>query len=433
VKIAVPVKLLPSPDVARALREELHGCNDGANYVSAVAFETGTMREYALRKLVYAELRDRGIKSAAAQQLIKKVVDAYTTLRANIRAGNLGEKGSKRRGKATSKPIVFRLEAAQPYDHRSMGWDIDAQTVAITTMSGRLTGIPFECASEQLKTLAQYREGEADLLFRGGGWYLHATCDVPEPERYEPDGFIGVDLGIVNLATTSSGYLASGRELNRYRKRQLNLRRKLQKKGTKSAKRLLRKRRRKESRRAKDINHCISKTIVTEAERTGRGISLEELRGIRDRVRLRKPQRVALCSWAFAQLGGFIVYKARRVGVPLVFVDPAYSSSECADCGYLYRLNRVSQGRFICRGCGVVAHADRNASRVLARRGEDVWNAGRESHVPTTSPQREVAKTRKPTSQPVRRYPHARRRQPREADETIALRVVLAKGGGACR
>jgi putative transposase len=168
---------------------------------------------------------------------------------------------------------------------------------------------------------------------------------------------------------------------------------------SKSAKRLLKKIRRKESRRTKDLNHRISKTIVTEAERTGRGISLEELKGIRERVRLRKPGgylprarsaqwgRVALHTWAFAQLGDFIVYKARRAGVPLVFVDPAYSSQECAQCGHTDRLNRITQARFTCRGCGVVAHADRNSSHVLARRGQAVWNAGRKSHVPATRPQ----------------------------------------------
>ena len=125
---------------------------------------------------------------------------------------------------------------------------------------------------------------------------------------------------------------------------------------------------------------------MTEAERTGRGICLEELKGIRERVRLRKPQRVALHSWAFAQLGDFIVYKARRTGVPLVFVNPAHSSKECAECGHVDRLNRISQAKFACRSCGVVAHADRNASRVLARRGEDAWTAGRESRVPAAQP-----------------------------------------------
>nr|WP_232524427.1 transposase [Nocardiopsis gilva] len=387
-KIVVSVKLQPTPEVASALRDELTACNEGANYVSEVAYEHYGLKvhEYALRKLVYAELRERGIKSAAAQQLIKKVVDAYATLRANIKAGNLGPEKSKRRRKAESKPIVFRAEAAQAYDHRNMGWDIDARTVAITTRQGRMKGVRFVCAPEALKTLAAYRKGEADLICRDGSWFLIATCDVPEAQTYEPDGFIGVDLGIQNIATTSTGCQTAGRKLNRYRKRQLFIRKKLQKKGTKSAKRLLKKRSRKEARCSKDINHCVSKAIVTEAERTGCGISLEELKGIRNRVRLPKPQRVALHSWAFAQLGDFIVYKAKRAGVPLVFVDPAYTSQMCCECQHIDNRNRVHQGLFICRGCGVVAHADRNASRNIAQRGETVWNAGRESRVPAAQP-----------------------------------------------
>ncbi|MGW2077013.1 zinc ribbon domain-containing protein, partial [Streptomyces sp. NPDC001939] len=86
----------------------------------------------------------------------------------------------------------------------------------------------------------------------------------------------------------------------------------------------------------------------------------------------------------FAQLGEFIVYKARRAGVPLVYVDPAYTSQMCCECEHVDRRNRVDQGLFICRGCGIVAHADRNASHNIASRGVTVWNAGRESRAPAT-------------------------------------------------
>lgn len=215
-------------------------------------------------------------------------------------------------------------------------------------------------------------------------WFLIATCEVPEAEQYEPDGFIGVDLGIANIATASNGYRAAGCGLNRHRNRQLALRRKLQAKATKSARRRLKNRRRKEQRHAANVNHIVSKKIVTEAERTSRGIALEDLGGIRQRVRLKRSQRVTLHSWAFAQLGQFLAYKARRAGVPLVYVDPAYTSQECAQCHHIDKSNRVDQARFVCRGCGVVAHADRNASHVIAHRGESVWNAGRGSRVPAT-------------------------------------------------
>lgn len=216
-------------------------------------------------------------------------------------------------------------------------------------------------------------------------FYLVAVCEVSEAEQYEPDRFIGVDLGIANIATTSTGYRAAGRGLNRHRKQQLDLRRTLQSKGTKSAKRRLKNRRRKEARHAANVNHIIAKRIVTEAERTSSGVALEDLGGIRQRVRLRKPQRVTLHSWAFHRLGQFIEYKARRAGVPLVYVDPAYTSQECAECHHIEKGNRVGQGLFICRKCGVVAHADRNASRNIAARGEAVWIAGRESRVPAPS------------------------------------------------
>jgi len=170
--------------------------------------------------------------------------------------------------------------------------------------------------------------------------------------------------------------------INRYRRRQLALRRKLQAKQTRPARRVLKRQRRKEQRRGRDINHRISKHIVTEAERTGRGIALEDLTGIRARVRHRKRQRVMMSSWSFAQLGSFIEYKAQRAGVPVVNVDPAYTSKECADCHHTQKANRVNQALFICRDCGVVAHADRNASRNIAARAAAAWDAGRQSSVP---------------------------------------------------
>jgi IS605 OrfB family transposase len=316
--------------------------------------------------------------------VLRKVADAYSTLKANIRAGNLGKPASKRRRKAQAKPIEFRPGAAQPYDDRCLSWQIDEQTVSIWTVCGRLRGVRFACSEQARKLIAGHRKGESDLVHRDGMWFLIATCEIPEVEQYEPDGFVGVDLGIANIATTSTGYRAAGHGLNRHRKRQLDLRRKLQAKGTESAKRRLKNRRRKEQRHAANVNHIISKKIVAEAERTSHGIALEDLSGIRQRVRLRKPQRVTLHSWAFAQLGQFLEYKARRAGVPLVYVDPAYTSQECSECHHVEKNNRVDQARFVCRGCGVVAHADRNASTNVAARGEAVWVAGRESRVPAT-------------------------------------------------
>jgi putative transposase len=383
VKQVVQLKLIPVGDHAAALAATLETCNQAANEVSEVAFARGVFRDDSLRRLVYGSVRARGLGAQAAQHVIKKVADAYTTLHANLRNGNLGRPGSKRYEKAAGTPIRFRPQAAQPFDQRNLSFDLDAQTISIWTVGGRVKPIPYVGSPEALKLLASCPRGEADLLCRDGMWLLHVTVEMPEePLNTTPAGWLGVDLGIVNIATTSDGTIHAGWGLNRHRRRQLQLRHKLQAKKTKSAKRVLKRQRRKEARRARDVNHRISKRIVAEAERTERGIALEDLTGIRGRARLRKPQRAMLHSWAFAQLGSFIAYKARRSGVPVVYVDPAYTSRTCADCGHVDKRNRVSQAWFICRSCGVVAHADRNGSRNIAHRAGVVWDAGRQSSAP---------------------------------------------------
>lgn len=381
-KLVVQLMLTPRPDQANALTSTLEACNRAANEVSKVAFTRRVFRNYALRRLTYAQLRASGLGAQAAQHVIKKVADAYTTLHANLRNGRLGAPGSKRRRKATSKPITFRPGAAQPFGQRNLSFAVDNQTISLWTVTGRLKDILFVGPPEALRLLGSCKRGEADLLYRDGMWLLLVTVDVPEVPPLEPAEFVGVDLGIVNIATTSTGTRYAGRRLNRHRARQQALRAKLQRKRTKSARRLLKRRRRREARFARDTNHVISKRIVAEAVRTGCGIALEDLRGIRGRVRFRKPQRVTLHSWAFHQLGRFIGYKARRAGIPVVSVDPAFTSRTCADCGQVDRANRISQALFVCRSCGVVAHADRNASRVIAQRAVRAWDAGRPSSAP---------------------------------------------------
>ncbi|WP_328502511.1 hypothetical protein OG828_26430 [Streptomyces sp. NBC_00457] len=181
------VKLLPTPEQASALQATLHACNRAATYASQVAFAKN--------------LKDRN-------RLQKEV---YTTLKANLRAGNLGPPTSRRHRKAVSTPMFFRPEAAQPFDDRCLSWQYDARTVSIWTVDGRMRGIRFACSPDQLKILVACRRGESDLVRRGGKWFLIATCDIPDPEEYEPVGWIGVDRGIVNLATTSSACPATDR------------------------------------------------------------------------------------------------------------------------------------------------------------------------------------------------------------------------------
>jgi putative transposase len=376
VKLVVQVKLQPTPEQASALYATLRACNAAASDVAAMAREIDCYRNFDLRKHAYQGIKtDYRLGAQAAQHAIKKVADAYATLKTNLRAGSYGKPGSKRRRKVEAQPIVFRWDASQPYDARMLSWQHDARTVSIWTTTGRMKNLAYVGSPDQLKAVAELPIGESDLVHRDGLWFLYATVEVAEPELISPQGFLGVDMGIANIAYDSDGNRYAGTKLNGYRRRQQRLRQRLQAKGTQSAKRLLAKRRRKEARHAANVNHVISKTIVTEAVRTGRGIAVEELTGIRARVRLRKPQRVTLSSWSFHQLGAFLTYKARRAGVPLVEVDPRYTSQTCNGCGYRDKRNRTCQDTFACRSCGVVAHADLNAARNIADRGVAGWGA----------------------------------------------------------
>ncbi|MFF0702779.1 RNA-guided endonuclease InsQ/TnpB family protein [Streptomyces tendae] len=383
-KLVVRVKLLPTPVQAAALAATLHACNDAAAWVAEVAFAKNARRPLELRKHTYLPIREQwGLGAQAAQHVVKKTCDAYATLKSNLRNGRYGQPGSRRHTRACGKPITFRPEAAQPYDDRMLSWQHAQRTVSIWSTVGRLKGVAFAGQDEQLAVLARHRQGESDLVRQGGKWFLIATCEIPEEDlNAHPVGFLGVDLGIVNIAATSDGVRHSGRRVNRKRENDRALRSKLQKKATKSAKRRAKKYAGKEARRNKDINHKISKRIVAEAERTGRGIALEELTGIRGRARLRKPQRATLHCWPFAQLVAFIAYKARRAGVPVICVDPAYTSQECSQCHHTERGNRPAQAVFACRSCGFVEHADHNSSHNIAHRGWMTWVRGAQSTAP---------------------------------------------------
>lgn len=267
VKLVVQVRLLPTPVQAVALEATLRACNEAATWVSKVAFAHREFKNFALRKLTYEQVKARwSLGAQAAQHTIKKTCDAYATLRANLKAGRLGRTGSARHRRATEKPVVFRPFGAQPFDDRMLSWQVAGRTVSVWTTGGRMKDVAFTASPAQLAALALYRKGESDLIRRDGMWFLNATCEVPEtPLNTDPMDFLGIDLGIVNIATTSDGEIMAGRALNRIRARERSLRAKLQKKNTPSARRRLNKRRCKEARRAKDINHKIAKHVVAEA------------------------------------------------------------------------------------------------------------------------------------------------------------------------
>jgi putative transposase len=351
VRLTLPVKLAPTTEQARSLLGTIERFNAACDWIGGIAFRERCANKVVLQKLVYYEVRARfGLAAQLSIRAISKVVEAY------------------KRDKAI-RPC-FRPHGAVPYDERIMSWK-GVEHVSLLTLDGRAI-VPVVLAPYQAARLDR-RAGQADLVYRDGAFYLYVTVEVPEPPPAEVPDYLGVDLGIKNIAASSDGTIYAGGHINGLRRRHRRLRGRLQRRGTRSARRLLKVRRRKEQRFAACINHAISKQLVAEAKGTGRGLALEDLDGIRERVSVRQPQRATLHSWAFFQLRQFIVYKAALAGVPVVLVDPRHTSRTCPACGLVSKGNRPTRDRFCCVSCGLAGPADTIAAAII--RGRAVRHA----------------------------------------------------------
>jgi IS605 OrfB family transposase len=214
-----------------------------------------------------------------------------------------------------------------------------------------------------------FRKGQVDLVLQDGNFYLICNLVVPTPEKYDAKGVMGVDLGVKKIAVSSEGDVFSGEHIEKKRKQLHAHRQRLQKRGTRSARKRIKTIGKKESRFRKDTNHVISKLLVTKAKALGYSLALEELTGINKQVTVRRVNRSERMSWSFFQLRSYITYKSELYGVPLVIVKPAYTSQTCSACGHCEKKNRKSQELFLCMSCGHTENADFNASKNIANLG----------------------------------------------------------------
>jgi putative transposase len=361
--LSVPIKLLTTSLQHQTLVETLRVANECSNYVAHLAHQTKTFGRVALQHQFYKSLRDQ-FPELNAQMILKCIAKASQSAMRNKKV-----------------QVVFKPTGAISYDQRILLLRNEKQFITLSSILGRLR-IDYIAGEHQKHHLQYYDHSECKLVLRNNQFYLYCICKLPDATPIKTKGFLGVDLGIVNIATTSEGTRYSGSHLNNLRKRHNRLRAKLQSKGTRSAKRLLRKRKRRESRMTRNINHQISKHLVAKAKRTKSVIVLENLSGIRNDLRTRvkgsanatlSPQRsnpiVAVHSWSFYQLKTFIKYKAILAGVEVMEVNPHHTSQTCPECGYVSKRNRVSQSQFCCKKCGHAGHADYIAAINIASRG----------------------------------------------------------------
>jgi IS605 OrfB family transposase len=268
----------------------------------------------------------------------------------------------KRKGRRTSVPHARFCPIR--YDMRSYWVKWETGVCSLATVAGRME-LPFRVPDYARKYITG-KTASADLIYKRGRWRLHVVVTLPAPAITPTDTIVGVDLGVVRPAVTSNNRFLGARCWREQEARIFRLRRKLQAKGTRSAKRHLRKLSGKLFRQRRDHDHVLSKRI-TQATPPGGTIVLENLTDLRRRVKQRHGQQARrLHGWSFAQLQQFTRYKAEDRGQRVVLVDPRKTSQTCSRCGHTAKANRLNQAVFCCQSCGVHLNADLNAARNIA-------------------------------------------------------------------
>jgi IS605 OrfB family transposase len=258
---------------------------------------------------------------------------------------------------------------------------LNKSEVSLSTLTGRQK-FPIIISKYHQEYLKNWKIGSADLIVRKNNQvFLNVTFTKDIADTEQNGKFVGLDRGIKNIAVTSDNKFYTGKHVKRVSQKYKTLRSKLQQKGTKSAKRHLRKLSGKEKRFKADVNHCISKSIINNLNK-GDTLVLEDLTGIRAK-RLRKTVRTLIHGWSFYQLEQFLKYKAQAEGITLVHKNACYTSQKCSCCGYTARTNRKTQGFFECKKCGFKLNADLNASRNIRNLGLNSYqefNRGEVNH-----------------------------------------------------
>ena len=243
----VTVKLRTTTETAQALADTMERFNKACNHLSGVAWDTKTFRAFDLHHAGYKITRELfGLPSQLTVRAIGVVADAYK--------------------KDQSVRRVFGERSAVVFDTRCYRLK-NLSSVSLTTTQGRKDFV-MRHGGKQRAELEGADTGEADLLYRDGSYYLAITIKKLEPPPADMSGgVLGVDLGIVEIASDSEGNSYSGGRVKDCRRRLKEHRRALQKCGTNSAKKRLRNIARKQSRFVRDTDHCVSKHIVQTAMR----------------------------------------------------------------------------------------------------------------------------------------------------------------------
>jgi len=348
----------PTKNKLASLKEYCQEFSDCVNWHLEILQREKTTSRVKIHKLYYKEARNKfNLPAANVQLALDKARET--------RYSYLCKHNKKSEPRLHSLIGCFRQDTIKK-ENNAVRLSLNKRRIWLPVI------VPARYKSEFLLPVAR-----SEIKEIGNKWFLYLTVkDSPEKSK-KFSNVLGVDLGIAKIATVSNpeasvNIFFRGESLRFKRNHFFNKRKELQekkdKKKCKNAWRPLKRLSGKEKRWMTDLNHKISRAVVNLAKKNKSAIALENLAGIRLRIRAIKKVRRMLHNWTFRQLTTFIEYKARLIGIPIVSVDPRETSRICLRCGNKKKRNRKSQSSFKCSNCGFSINADLLAARNIALR-----------------------------------------------------------------
>ena len=375
ITIKVKLDLQHIEDVSKIIYT-MEQYRQACNYISEYIFTHGfQLNQLKLQKEIYNDIRVRfGLKSMMAQSAIRSTIARYKTVNTQLKQNpyRFQDVNTKkwyhvsRNLEWLEKPINFARPQVDLVRNRD--WSKLANgKLSINTLEGRIFATPICNGSFEEYFSSDWKLGGAKLIGHGGNWYLHisATKSIEAVTTEQITHVVGIDRGIrfhaVCYDEQGKTTFFSGSKARTKRNKFSKVRAELQSKGTKSAKRVLKRISGRENRWMTDVNHCLSKTLVRKYGKNTLFV-LEDLTGItfdEDNLKGSNESRYEKRSWAFYQLEQFLTYKANLNHSAVLKVPAQYTSQRCPKCGYIDKKNRNHKSHVFKCKCGYCSNDDR--------------------------------------------------------------------------
>lgn len=387
----IKLRIYVTPEQEMLFRQMTEQYRQACNFVSQYIFDNQFNMAYqSLNKKLYSDLRKLfGLKSQLAQSSIKTAISRYKTIKQQLFQNPYrykDENGNWQRITKTLewlwKPVLFRRPQADLVRNRDYSFVDDGQVLSINTL-GKRTKFTFEGEHFSEYLDGSYDLGTAKLVELKGLWYLHipVTKIVEDFQNEHVRHVVGIDRGLrfltVSYDEQGKTEFVSGRKIATKRHKFQEVRKQLQSKGTKAAKRRLKAISGRENRWMSDMNHQISKTLVQKYGKDTLFV-LEDLTGVsfeENNLSQNAKRNYDLRSWAFYQLEQFLTYKAHENRSEVLKVSARYTSQRCPKCGTIHKGSRDHHKHLYSCQCGYKSNDDRIGAMNIQLLGT-MWISG---------------------------------------------------------